>query len=361
MIEDIATAAPLPLSIDEIDRAWLTEALRTRAPGVGLEDFAITKVDNGTCTKIYIDLSLDEAGRTAGIARKVILKGGFEAHSRAMPYMHLAEVRSYRDVIPALKLPSPACYFAEFDAERAQGIIIMEDLNAREVTLCHPLRPHTPDAVARRLRELARFHAQSWNSPELKPGGRFAMLDRMLDGGHLQAYLTPEVWQRFLDMPRGRAASVRFHGREWMATALDKIQLLADRLPEVVVHGDTHLGNLYVEADGTPGFFDSVPHRWAPLCEVAYHMACALDQIDRRDCERDLVAGYLDALRENGVTPPPLDEAMRHYAAFLAFGFCIFMVNDAVWQPEAINTAYTARFSAAMVDNDTLGALDAVI
>lgn len=358
MSEDPSSATPLPLSIEEIDRAWLTRALRTRAPDAGLRDFAITRVENGTCTKIRIDLDLDQAGRDAGIAGKVILKGGFEPHSRAMPYMHASEVRSYREVLPELGLPHPACYFAEFDQERGQGIVIMEDLSARDVELCHPLRPHSPERVERRLVELARFHARTWGSAELLPGGKWSALGSVLEGGHLQNFLGPETWQRFLELPRGRAASVRFHDRHWMAAALEKLNRAALRLPNAVIHGDTHLGNLYVEADGTPGFFDSVPHRWSPLGEVAYHIGCALDQVDRRDHERALIGAYLGELARSGVAPPPLDEAMRTYAAFLSFGFCIFMVNAAKWQPEAINTAYTARFSAAMIDNDTLGALE---
>ena len=49
-----------------------------------------------------------------------------------------------------------------------------------------------------------------------------------------------------------------------------------------------------------------------------------------------------------------LDDAMQQYAAFLALGYCIFLVNDTEFQTEAINTAYTARFGAAMLDNRTL-------
>ena len=48
---------------------------------------------------------------------------------------------------------------------------------------------------------------------------------------------------------------------------------------------------------------------------------------------------------------------MRQYAAFLTLGYCIFIINEAHFQPEAINTAYTARFSAAMIDNGTLETL----
>ena len=144
------------------------------------------------------------------------------------------------------------------------------------------------------------------------------------------------------------------------AEALRRIQILAAQLPQAVVHGDTHLGNLYVEPDGTPGFFDSLPHRWSGVAEITYHIGGALDPVDRRASERELIRGYLEELARHGISPPDLDETMRHYAAFLAYGFCIFIVNDAVWQPEAINTAYTARFSAAMMDNDTIGALEEI-
>jgi hypothetical protein len=357
MTEAVTSAPPLPLTLDEIDRDWLTAALRTRAPDVGLRGFEVLGVDHGTCTKVRLRLDLDEAGLRAGIAERVILKGGFEPHSRAMPYMHQAEVNSYRDVLPTLKLPSPACYFAAFSPERAQGIVIIEDLTARGVSLCHPLRPNTPGQAARRLTELARFHAQTWDSVELQPGGRWSYLPVLTEAGHLAAFLEPETWARFVALPRGWAASIYFHDRAWMAEALERLRILSRELPQAVLHGDTHLGNLYVEPDGTPGFFDSVPHRGAAIGEVAYHLGGALDPIDRRSTERDLVRFYLDELQRHGVAAPPLEDAMRQYAAFLAFGFCIFMVNDAVWQPESINTAYTARFSAAMADNDTIGAL----
>ena len=72
-----------------------------------------------------------------GFPKLLILKGGFEPHSRVLCHMHEREVRGYRDVLPIVKLPSPACYFADYDPERQQGIIIMDDLVARGVTFCH--------------------------------------------------------------------------------------------------------------------------------------------------------------------------------------------------------------------------------
>lgn len=353
-------ARPLPLTLEEIDHAWLEQALRRHAPEAKLNGFEILEVNHGTCTKVRIALDLDEKGKAAGIPERVMLKGGFEDHSRGMHYMHSFEVHAYADVLPVLGLPSPAAYFAEFDEARRQGIVIMEDLTLRGVEFCHPLVPNTVEQVSRRLVELARFHARTWDSAELEPGGQWGFLGVCIPetGGHMRQFLEPEIWQRFVDMPRGRAVSTYFHDRDWMAAALDKLHVLGQRLPHALLHGDTHLGNLYREKDGTPGFFDSLPHRWPGIQEVSYHMAGALDPIDRRASERGLVELYLTELARHGVTPPSLDEAMQHYAAFLAFGYCIFLVNDSLFQPEAINTAYTARFGAAMMDNDTLGVLD---
>src|SRR5262249_29423705 len=106
---------PLPLELDAIDRDWLTAALRTRAPGVTVDAVSVVDINRGTCTKVRLRLQMDAAGRRAGIPETVILKGGFEPHSRKMWYMHESEVRAYRDLIPELGPPSPACYFADYD------------------------------------------------------------------------------------------------------------------------------------------------------------------------------------------------------------------------------------------------------
>jgi hypothetical protein len=292
----------------------------------------------------------------------VILKGGFEAHSRDMGFMHATEVRGYRDVLPVLKLPGPTCFFADYDSERRQGIVIMEDLVARGVSFCSALRPAGYDAVARRLSVLAEFHAKTWATPERLAAGPWGGLNAycastLSYGDH---FLDPATWSGFTRSPRGAAASTRFHDPAWMRQALDSLAQLEPRRPHCVLHGDTHPGNLYVDADETPGFFDPTMHRGPALADVSYHVVCALDQADRPLWERDLVAHYLAELARRGIEPPDLDEAMRDYGAYLARAYFIFMINDTVFQPEAINTAYVARISAAMLAHDTTGLLQAI-
>ena len=348
-------ALPLPLEIDEIDREWLTVALRTRAPDVAVKNFQIVDVIPGTSTKIRLRLEMDAAGHKAGIPDTVILKGGFEDHSRRMAFMYEMEARGYRDVYSVLQLRTPVCYFSDYDPQRLQGIVIMEDLAARGVSFCDLRKPQTREQVARRLSALAAFHAQTWDSPEFAAGGRWEWLPGPTgsEPPYVQRYLVPHVWNGCVASPRGASASVRFHDVDWMGETLDRLYTLSMRRPHCIVHGDTHLGNLYIEPDGTPGFFDSLPSHQPWAAEISYHITAALDIPDRAEWERSLVQHYLDELRRHGVDAPAIGEAMEDYAMFLARGYYIWLVNDTFYQPEANNTACTARFSAAMVDNNT--------
>lgn len=360
--QSVDSALPLPLTVESITPEWLTRALGQRFPGVQVEHCDVVDILPGTCTKIRLRLTLNDAGQAAGIPQQVILKGGFEPHSRTMFLTHEKEVRAYRDLFPELKLHSPECYFADYDLGRQQGIVIIEDLLVRGVEFCHPQRPQSYEQVVDRLTALARFHARSWDSPELRPGGRWHWAHDYLAASqiYMKRYLEPDIWDHYVRSSRGAAASVHFHDREWMASALDLFPHFAEGLPRCLIHGDTHLGNLYIDPDGTPGFFDPQPMQAPVMVEVAYHIAGALDPMDRRRWEGPLVQHYLGELRRQGVEAPSFDAAMQQYSAFMVLGYCIFLVNASDFQPEAINTAYTARFSAAMIDNRTLEVLQAI-
>ncbi|MFA7603290.1 MAG: phosphotransferase [Novosphingobium sp.] len=360
-----ASHFPLPVTTAEITPEWLTAALRVRAPGVTVRAIETIDTVHGTTTKIRLRLDLDEAGRRAGIPEIVILKGGFEPHSRAvgMDQMFEREARAYRDVFPAMPLPTPDCYFADYDAERKQGIVIMEDLVRRGVSFCTVLRPQTHEEVARRLTVLARFHARSWNSPELAPGGKWGDLFEFF--GIMQPffehYLEPETWARFVAAPRGAASSVRFHDRDWLVRAWTAMTRFARSLPQCVIHGDVHLGNLYVYPDGTPGFFDSLASTAPGMLEVAYHISGSLDSADRRRWEGSLIQVYLAELARNGVDVPSFDEAWRQYTVLLLYGHFIFFTNEIERQAEPLNCAVVSRTSAALVDLDYLSVIETLM
>jgi hypothetical protein len=357
----------LPLTIEDITPEWLTAALSDAAPGIDVRRVEVADVRNGFTTIVRAKIDVNEAGRAAGIPSQVILKGGFERFTRDFTgdyaiYPMAMEVSSYQE-LPELGLNMPKCWFAEFSDEQKQMMIVMEDLTLREVSFCHGLKTLTAAQVRDRLTALAAFHARTWDSPEVKPGGRYERFPpngvaMFLDYMHHANFYESGEWESYCGMPRGAACSNIFHDLDWVTRALELGSKMADELPSVLVHGDTHLGNLYFEADGTPGFFDALPRREPAMIEVAYHIVNALDPAVRRASDRDLVAHYRDELLRHGVKAPSLDDLMYQYAEFLHFGFITFFINRSEWQTESFNTAHAARYNDAMFSHGTRELVD---
>lgn len=355
---------PLPVVFEEITADWMSAALRIRHPGVTVSRVEVVDMVRGTTTKIRLRIELDAAGRAAGLPEIMILKGGFEPHSRSIgqDQMFQREVTAYRDIFPAMPLPHPTCYFADYDDERKQGVVLMEDLVRANVEFTSVLRPQTYEQISRRLTVLARFHAQSWASPDLEPGGRWGDLYEFfaIMQPFFEFYMLPENWNRFVSAPRGAAASVRFHDPEWVKRAWSRMTAYARTLPQCVIHGDMHLGNLFIYPDGTPGFFDSLASTGPGMLEVAYHIGGSLDTSDRKRWEGPLIQLYIDELRRNDVDAPSFDEAFEQYRVLMFYGFWIFFKNEVERQSENLNCAVVSRCSQALLDHDFLTRIEAL-
>lgn len=354
-------ALPLPTTPGEVTAAWLQAALRERCPGLVVEAAEVCDVIEGTSTKIRVRLRYGAAWQ--GAARppaSLIVKGGFEAHSASMAFMYAAEMRFYRDLVPHLALNVPTPWFTASDPQSHQSIVIMDDLCERGVTFCRMQRPHRYDEAAAFLAALARHHARWWGRAELADDGAFGWVTRPDVGaslGYQQHYLAPERWAHCMSLPRGAAVPVAFHDAGRMRDMLAQLWALHRRHPCTINHGDTHPGNLFLEADGRPGFFDAQPCRAAWFYDVPYHLIASLDILDRRRWERPLLAHYLACLGREGVADvPTFDEAFELYRRAVVWGLFVFLINETRYQTEAVNTGYAARFGAAAADLDVLGA-----
>jgi len=125
----------------------------------------------------------------------------------------------------------------------------------------------------------------------------------------------------------------------------------------VVVHGDEHLGNLFVEPDGRPGFYDLLARGEAWPLGIARFLVPTLDVLDRRAWERSLLAGYLRDLERFGAPVPAFEEAWLAYRCATICPLMVWLNNSSAWQPEATNTANAARASAAVLDHDAFALL----
>ena len=172
------------------------------------------------------------------------------------------------------------------------------------------------------------------------PGSFAAENRRLVNQVYFPSFFEAANWRSYVEKPRGRALPNQFQDLARAHAAWERMWAVLQQAARVVVHGDEHLGNLYVTADGKPGVIDWVarPEHW-PV-GIAYFLLCCLDVTDRRRWERALLSHYVTRLRTYGARDVPgVEDAWFLYRCATWYPVVTWLNNSAVWQPEAVNTA----------------------
>jgi hypothetical protein len=307
----------------------------------------------GSATKVFATVAHDDPSLPA----ELCVKGGFVEQLRAVSATAYAnEARFYDEV--AREVPqTPAMHFAATSPDGAQTILILDDLRAAGATFGAATAPLSADEAAQVLDLQARYHARFWESPQL------THLGKLLHGHtalvHIIEILTgSEHWTHHMGLPKATPVSGRYRDAATVRAGMKALWALDDGpAPKTLVHGDTHLGNLWFAADGAPGYLDwqtAGVGVWAH--DVATFLGGALTVEDRRAHEADLLRRYLDRL--NAATDARLgwDDAWLAYRQHLLHGF-LWVLTPEEMQPAPITAANTERYAAAVSDHDTLGLL----
>lgn len=358
-----APGEALPLVPEEITPAWLERALARRHPGLRVTALQRGESLWGTATKVRVVATY--AGAPADLPRALCVKGGFAAHRRLMAYIYEIEARFYGELAPQTGLRVPRCHYADSDAAAQQSVVILDDLDAAGARFCRVQQPLDYQAAANWLDGLARLHARWWQSPELDGSGSLGWigaLDPMPDGAdgeYQRSRLVAETWDGLMRLPRGAALPRLFHDRARMAAAMQSLRRIDREGPRCLLHSDPHLGNLYVDHDGMPGFLDWQSLRAGPWAhDFCYFLVSALDLADRPRWEQALLMHYLERLRAHGVgAPPPFEQAWLDYRRQIVYGLYYWLVNPVESQAEENNCAVAPRFAMAALQHDTLGLL----
>ena len=337
--------------VADITPEWLDGILADRNPGLLVDGVSIVDVQHGACTKVRVAVRTNRNDFPSSL----MMKAGFEPHSAAMRGMHVNEYHAYADLLPTVQLNAPRCYGAVMDDE-GLARVILEDLCLRDVRFLSLQSPSGFDLAARFLEGLARLHARWWNAPDLAT--RFAWAPDTSESSlahYFSLLTTPEQFERYVTAPRGALMPKvlldpdRIRAAHRAMTAAH----ISENVAMVINHGDMHLGNLYLDADGTPGFLDMQPRLGAWSIDVSYFLIAGLDWVDRRRWEVALLQHYLQCLKQEGIEPPMLDAALAAYRRDVIWGFLIWLLNSSRFQTEANNTAAAARFAMAMIDHDS--------
>ena len=323
--ETIITTSGLaiPRTLDEaIDPAWLGEAL---APGAGAGAVAqvqVTEVVKAMASKVRIGVRFaDEPERVHHYCLKAFLDSDLDLQSTGE--VTTRESNFYTRIAPHLSMRVPACPAVVTD-ESGQAIMIMEDIIAKGGSFCDTLQPLTVEQARETLDQLARLHAGSSlleDNPWIPRG-----MDWMAESRHFPQALIQER----MDDGRGEGLPPATLDA---GNLLASLRVLADRSragPQTMVHGDSHIGNIYQSAQGL-GFADwqlIKSANWA--VDIAYHIGCVLPVDVAERHERELLLYYLDALGRHGGDPVDADTAWDEYCCATPYGYYLWAITARV-------------------------------
>jgi hypothetical protein len=261
-------------------------------------------------------------------------------------------------VVPLLDVNTPQCFHIAFDEKLYEGVAVLKDIHsAGAVSLKGRVNLDFVETTAF-IDSMARYHAQWWDSAEFAAGGRFGPKSSLATrtAFNQEHYVNQLVrsahWDSYIRLPRGQALPMMLQDAGRMAAAQKKLKEIHRGTARTIIHGDEHLGNLYLEADGRPGFLDWCMRIEAWSLAFTYFIVSAVDILDRRNWERPLLHRYLQQLARHGVTAPSFEEAWYFYRCTTVFPCLTWLNNSNDWQPEEINTRNTVRAAAAVIEHD---------
>lgn len=341
----------VPVTIEKITPQWLSEALAERFPSAVVRSVEVDKVLHGTATKVRLLVRYDNPADAA--PHTMWFKGGLEDHSRTadMLIVYASEAGFYRDMARSSGLNVPDAYVAAVDPATNLSYLLLEDLLERGATFPHISKPISGDVAAAFVDQLALLHGRHWNDPQIprRPW--------LVSGGSLyqscDVLIREETWNRCSALPR--AAFLRGPLADFPTFRREILGILKSDLshPTCFVHGDSHIGNTFVLADGSVGFIDwqsTMYGHWAH--DLSYFLVTALSIEDRRQLEHDLVAYYVAKMQSLGAVLD-LDEAWAAYRRHMIYP-CSWAMCLPEWQTEETCCLVTEK---AMIALEDLGAL----
>jgi len=342
---DFRNHLPVPNSAEALTPDWFTSAL-------GMDDCRVEAVEldrfvAGATSKAFLRLRYSQPGRP-DLPASVCVKGNLETESSPYSVSHVTEARFFRDIAPALDIPLPRSFHADEDGER--GIVVFEDLAAAGAQFPIASTAWAPADVAKILELLARLHSATWGTRAGNPWWLEVGSTALRRGG--EALFTPEAWSGGMDRHRLRKLLPEsLHEVTGVRAANSLLQKHDDASQaHVLCHGDAHPGQVYVTPEGTRALLDWQTVSLAPWAkDVSYFLGGALSVPDRRDHERDLLRGYLDALVRCGGPAIPYDQAWTDYRRQSLQGLVWLVVTDAMQDP-AVVEVMVERYATAVAD-----------
>ncbi len=349
----MAVMQTLPGDPAQLTPVWLSAALGAEVTDVEVLDHAFATNQRA---RIGLSYASPGAGPASLFAKLAPLDPGHREMIGATG-MAEREAQFYADVAPTVtnEVRVPRSYYAA-TADDDTFVILLEDLSVRGCRFSNGEWGITADAAAGALEDLARFHGRFTD-----PAERMRVAPWLDAPRRHMSEATAHLMRGVLDAHRDELSPEYTAVGELYVEHHAAMDELWNAGHPTYVHGDPHIGNVYL--DGVQvGFLDWGLSRVAtPLRDVSYLLTMSVDPDDRRAAERDLWRLYLDALRAAGGPDIGFDEAWaahRMQASYTVVAtFLAFMPSYQTADGRTLGKALRSRAEQALVDLEVVDAV----
>lgn len=306
----------------EIAAVETVEVLRTMATKVRFTvRFAGDETVHAFCLKSFLDV---ENPASQGGATTVL------------------EADFYERVAPHVAVRVPTLVTAVIDRDAPLGLIIMRDLIADGARFCSAHEAFSADEAAASLGQIAELHAgQALLKQYDWIQARAGQLAR-------SGFMPVDVLQGLLDGPRGRNLTPAVRSAPRLMAALNALCARDEAREQFLVHGDSHAGNIFRDAEGNPGLIDwQLLQRGGWALDLAYHINAVLPVEVAAVQERKLLGHYLGLMRGKGFAMPGEEEAWSQYREAAIYGYFLWAITRRVEPP--IIELFTDRLGQAVM------------
>ena len=351
----MSNALRIPASINAITAAWLSQAVSIRYPHSITQSVEILDAHSGTTGRVRLRAAWnDDSDAPKSLFGKLAPTDPLSRQFVAMTDMGRREARFYAELATEVPVRVPRPIWSGWSESDEHGyFMLFEDLSQANCRFPTAQDDDALDSAEGMMDTLAKLHGQYWQSERFSKDLSWIEAPMRSEFG---PRLVEQAIEQFGDrMPR------EFH--ELATLYLEHNEAVCDLLdsgPQTLTHGDSHIGNTFMDRDEV-GLLD-----WACVCrapgirDVSYFLCNSVSTKTRRERESKLLARYLAKLEESGGVATSFEEALRQYRRLATCSWIAATVTAAAgsrMQSIEVGLRAMTRATQAIADLGTPGLL----